>query len=164
MELLPFDRCEKIRLAADVQHLGRCFEFVFDIRGNTHDVIVPTAMSGPSPERLWSSTCFHAFVSLGARRYIEFDFSPSGKSSAHLFNEYRSGMQRIELPPAEVQFLDGTLVARRQLPSDVRSGAALGLAASIEHQNGTWSYWALAHVQSNRPDFHSRDCFVTQLP
>jgi hypothetical protein len=39
----------------------------------------------------------------------------------------------------------------------------LGLAAILEEQDGTKSYWALAHPDAEKPDFHHPDCFAAQL-
>jgi hypothetical protein len=36
----------------------------------------------------------------------------------------------------------------------------LGLSAVLEEQDGTKSYWALAHPPGGKPDFHHPDCFV----
>jgi hypothetical protein len=39
----------------------------------------------------------------------------------------------------------------------------IGLAAVIEEESGTKSYWALAHP-AGAPDFHHEDCFAAELP
>jgi hypothetical protein len=39
----------------------------------------------------------------------------------------------------------------------------LGLAAVLEEKDGTKSYWALAHSNPDKPDFHLADCFVAKL-
>jgi hypothetical protein len=73
-------------------------------------------------------------------------------------------MQPFEMPAPDISFEDSRLRARVELPSHLYKGAALGLAAALEHRSGARSYWALAHPKSNRPDFHARDCFIAQLP
>ena len=40
----------------------------------------------------------------------------------------------------------------------------LGLSAVLEEQDGTKSYWALAHPVADKPDFHDPGCFVARLP
>ena len=41
---------------------------------------------------------------------------------------------------------------------------ALGLSAILEEQDGTKSYWALAHPPGDKPDFHDPACFAAHLP
>ena len=33
----------------------------------------------------------------------------------------------------------------------------------LEEQDGTKSYWALAHPAGDKPDFHAADCFAARL-
>lgn len=40
----------------------------------------------------------------------------------------------------------------------------LNLAAVIEENDGTKSYWALHHPDPEKPDFHHPDSFVLKLP
>jgi hypothetical protein len=39
----------------------------------------------------------------------------------------------------------------------------LGLSAVLEETDGTKSYWALAHGQGDKPDFHDPACFAERL-
>jgi hypothetical protein len=34
----------------------------------------------------------------------------------------------------------------------------------LEEQDGTKSYWALAHPPGDKPDFHDPACFAAHLP
>jgi hypothetical protein len=38
----------------------------------------------------------------------------------------------------------------------------LGLSAVLEENDGTKSYWALAHA-ADKPDFHAPGCFAARL-
>ena len=40
----------------------------------------------------------------------------------------------------------------------------LGLSAVLEEKDGTKSYWALAHPNPEKPDFHDPGCFAAHLP
>ena len=40
----------------------------------------------------------------------------------------------------------------------------LGLSAILEEKDGTKSYWALAHPEGDKPDFHDPACFAAHLP
>ena len=39
----------------------------------------------------------------------------------------------------------------------------LGLSAVLEEKDGAKSYWALAHADLGKPDFHVADCFTAKL-
>jgi hypothetical protein len=40
----------------------------------------------------------------------------------------------------------------------------LGLSAILEERDGTKSYWAIAHPDGEKPDFHDPACFAARLP
>jgi hypothetical protein len=40
----------------------------------------------------------------------------------------------------------------------------LGLSAVLEETDGIKSYWALAHPNAEKPDFHDSACFAAHLP
>jgi hypothetical protein len=101
-------------------------------------------------------------VRVGKGSYFELDFSPSGEWAAYRFTDYRLG--EVELSRPSLELKESRFVASVQLPPEAASGSPLGLAAALEHNSGMWSYWALAHVRANRPDFHACDCFIAQLP
>lgn len=46
---------------------------------------------------------------------------------------------------------------------DARGAWQMNLTAVIEANDGTKSYWALAHP-AGPPDFHNPDCFVARVP
>ena len=45
----------------------------------------------------------------------------------------------------------------------VLSVVTAGLSAVLEESDGTKSYWALAHCDPEKPDFHLADCFTAKL-
>ena len=47
---------------------------------------------------------------------------------------------------------------------DAKSVFEVGLSAILEEQDGTKSYWALAHPEGDKPDFHDPACFAAHLP
>ena len=51
---------------------------------------------------------------------------------------------------------------RRPSPCPPSVTSELGLSAVIEEQDGTKSYWALAHPDGP-PDFHDPACFAASL-
>jgi hypothetical protein len=118
-------------------------------------------------EELWKTTCFEAFLSeSGADNYREWNFAPSGNWAAYDFTERREGMSRAAVgqPPyirMEDNFTWWTVGATIAVDAEVEW--ELGLSAVLEEQDGTKSYWALAHGGA-APDFHDPGCFVARLP
>jgi hypothetical protein len=162
MKLLPFDQPAALGISADVRRVGRDLEFAYRLSGEVCDVVAPLEPRRGRADGLWQATCFEAFIGTGKTSYAELNFAPSGAWAAYGFTSYRQDMRELEVQPPEISFADGCLVARIAL--DATAGAPLNLAAVIEHRSGNRSYWALAHPQGSRPDFHSRDCFVAKLP
>lgn len=164
MQLLPFDRCDGLRIRAALDRQGDRLEFTYELSGESADIVIPDAAAPMRAERLWRTTCFEAYLSVGKTSYVELDFSPSAEWCATLFSDYRQGMRQFELAAPEIRFAGDRLTAVVGMPTGASRGGVLGLAAAVEHRKGTRSYWALAHPRSNRPDFHARDCFIARLP
>jgi hypothetical protein len=162
MQLLPFDKCETLRVSADVIRNGELLEFTYDLSGDTSDAVIPPPESPERRDGLWQATCFEAFIAAGKSSYIELNFAPSRQWAAYQFTNYRQGMRDLDIEPPHVRFINNRLVASLNLKA--KAGAPLNLTAVIEHGSGARSYWALAHPGGNRPDFHARDCFVAKLP
>lgn len=122
------------------------------------------------PERvdeLWRTTCFEAFLRSDSQdNYREWNFAPSGNWAAYDFAKYRESMApaEVDAPPyirAEDNFTWWALGATIGVDADV--AWHLGLSAVIEEKDGTKSYWALAHPDPEKPDFHHPDCFTAKL-
>ena len=118
---------------------------------------------------LWETTCFEAFLrEQGGKAYREWNFAPSGQWAAYDFKSHRDGKanSKIDSEPyirTEDNFTWWALGATFAV--DAEQKWELGLAAVIEEQNGTKSYWALAHPEgSEKPDFHDPACFTAHLP
>ncbi len=130
-------------------------------------------LAKPAPplrrDSLWRTTCFESFMLADdTPGYYEANFSPSGEWAAYGFGAYRTDMvlANVGAPPRIVTTRDGdrfTMDVRLD-PSWVPPMFTLrfGLSAVIEADDGTLSYWALAHPPGN-PDFHHRDCFALEL-
>ena len=129
--------------------------------------VVPTAADDEPgrAENLWETTCFEAFVRTpGEDAYREWNFAPSGNWAAYDFKEMREGRAEADVSAPYVRIEDNmtwwAVGATIALPSKKRW--ELGLSAVLEEQDGTKSYWALAHAHE-KPDFHLRDCFAAKL-
>jgi len=117
-------------------------------------------------DELWQTTCFEAFLrSVGSNGYREWNFAPSGQWAAYDFAATREGVTNADAAAPYIRMEDNltwwTLGATVSL--DAGREWEMGLSAVMEEQDGTKSYWALAHP-GEKPDFHSPDCFVARLP
>ncbi len=132
--------------------------------------VIPEASEGERRDALWQSTCFEAFLRAeGDDAYAEWNFAPSGDWAAYTFDTHRAGQSLPDIAaPPYVRFEDNltwfTLGATIAVPVQ---RYALNLTAVLEEQDGTKSYWALAHPADepdSPPDFHDPSCFVARLP
>lgn len=128
--------------------------------------LVPQSPEPARTAELWRTTCFEAFLRAnGDREYCEWNFAPSGDWAAFVFDDYRQGMADAQAGEPYIRMEDNmtwwALGATIAIPAHPEW--ALGLSAILEEKDGTKSYWALAHSNAERPDFHLADCFTATL-
>lgn len=129
--------------------------------------IIPEGTGPERADELWKTTCFEAFLrALGAEAYREWNFAPSGQWAAYDFTSARTGMSNAEAADPYIRMEDNltwwALGASIAVPAD--TNWELGLSAVLEEKDGTRSYWALAHPNPDKPDFHDPGCFAAHLP
>jgi hypothetical protein len=117
-------------------------------------------------DALWKTTCFEAFVQPeGEAGYREWNFAPSADWAAYDFSSYREGMAPADVREPYIRMEDN--FTWWALGATIAVGAEqswrLGLSAVLEEKDGTKSYWALAHPNPDKPDFHLADCFTAKL-
>ena len=138
----------------------------FGVGASAELFVIPAAEAGRAQE-LWKTTCFEAFLrQSGGTQYREWNFAPSGQWAAYDFSSERKGMKDAEIASEpyvrmEDNFTWWALGATIAVDADKQW--EMGLSAVLEEKDGTKSYWALTHG-SDKPDFHSTDCFVAKLP
>jgi hypothetical protein len=138
-------------------------ELSYHLHADTDRVVIPPAAKPLRTNELWKTTCFEFFVKT-AEGYHEYNFSPSGAWAAYAFDGYRSGMRPLEFahaPQIDTDDIGDTLLVDAVI--DLEGEGRFGLSAVIEEQDGTKSYWALAHPPG-KPDFHHDACFTATLP
>jgi hypothetical protein len=161
------------RIAVDVQLVaGVSLGCHYSLHGDLARVRVPRARAGRRADGLWQHTCFETFVAAeNDRGYFEFNFSPALDWAAYRFGGYRERMV-----PASLAQAPGLNVRRTADHLDLSATLHLGglgvlsaarrlrvaLAAVVEEDSGTLSYWALRHAPGN-PDFHHPDGFALEL-
>lgn len=134
---------------------------------------LPMSRAPARADNLWQRTCFEVFISTpGSAGYAELNFSPSGEWAAYTFTSRRVGMRPAPLkstPRAAWHRTDRRLDLQVEvnldglLPAPGDTGLRLAVAAVVEEESGTISYWALRHP-AEQPDFHHADGFVLELP
>ena len=128
--------------------------------------VLPESEEPARKDELWKTTCFEAFLQAAdGEAYREWNFAPSGDWAAYQFTGYRAGMAEPDVPAPYIRIEDNmtwwTLGATIAVPADPEW--RLGLSAVLEEKDGTKSYWALAHADGGKPDFHAADCFTAKL-
>jgi hypothetical protein len=132
-------------------------------------VLLPAFTGRQRKDGLWQTTCCEMFVKpQGGEAYAEFNFSPSEAWAAYDFTAERQGMAPRPIshdpvitprPGRNLLIVDVALPLADLPPLP----AALSLTAVIEEAGGAKSYWAVAHGQPDRPDFHDPACFAARL-
>ncbi len=162
---------EPFRLWANVEYAGAFGDSAtcniwFGIAAPIGRFAIPQAAESGRRDELWKTTCFEAFVQEdGEATYREYNFAPSGDWAAYDFAARRDGMSAAPLAnPPYIRFEDNLVWWTLGATFALEAGRhwALGLAAVIEEQDGTKSYWALAH-NGDEPDFHDPACFTARL-
>ena len=138
----------------------------FGIGAPAQRFVIPEGEPGRADD-LWQTTCFEAFLrTADAGEYREWNFAPSGQWAAYDFSGYREKSGDAEIISApyvrmEDNFTWWALGATIAL--DAGAEWQLGLSAILEEKDGTKSYWALAHPDGDKPDFHDAVCFAARL-
>ncbi len=152
-------------ITAAVERLPEGLRVSFAVAAELAGLRVPPARPPRMANRLWEHTCCEIFVARrGLPAYHEFNLSPSGEWAAHAFERYREGRLLADAG------LDPRIAVRRgagalELEALIRlegEKLVIGLAAVLEAEDGSLSYWALRHPPGT-PDFHHRDGFALEL-
>jgi hypothetical protein len=170
LELKPFARpgdgavqAVEVQLDLQAEHL----RLRYVVHGDLDRIRVPQPRPSRQADELWKHTCFECF--LRARTgmgYHELNVSPSSEWALYAFDDYRQGMTRVDgpQPPAiRVQSSGQALTVDVRLTLKVLPPSrAIALAAVVEHDGGSLSYWALEHPGA-KPDFHHAGSFTLEL-
>jgi hypothetical protein len=151
---------------------GATLQLSYRLEADLGGLRIPGPSGAARADGLWQHTCFEAFIApADGTGYWELNFSPSGQWAAYCFDGYRAGMKvpGLRKPPlARWQRDDRSLALDVDLDLaafpgiDAGRPLRLGLAAVIERQSGTITYWALHHP-AEKPDFHRHEGFVLAI-
>jgi hypothetical protein len=164
---------EPFRLWVNVEHSGAfgataSTNLWFCVAAPAVQFVVPPVIEEPvRAEDLWQTTCFEAFLrEPGENSYREWNFAPSGEWAAYDFTSHRDGRTDAEVTTPYIRVEDNLTwwAVGSTIAVPAASRWELGLSAVIEEVDGTKSYWALAHPEGDKPDFHDAACFTAHLP
>ena len=98
--------------------------------------------------------------------YREWNFGPSGEWAAYDFTACREGRTDAEVAAPYLRVEDNFTwwAFGATISVDAAGAWELGVSAVLEEADGTKSYWALAHPNAEKPDFHDPACFAAHLP
>jgi hypothetical protein len=98
--------------------------------------------------------------------YREWNFAPSGDWAAYDFTAHREGRTDADVGAPYLRVEDNMTwwALGATIPVEAGRQWELGLSAILEERDGTKSYWALAHPEGDKPDFHDPSCFTAHLP
>ncbi len=149
----------------------RTLELQYVLTGPLEHIRLPDERTAARTNELWKRTCFEVFIAVdGSPAYFEFNLSPSSEWASYRFDAHRTGMTAVSAARSP-GIRTGRSVERLQLDArlaldsiDELRGQSLklALAAVVESDSGTLSYWALKHP-AERPDFHHPDSFAITL-
>lgn len=165
------------RIIARVSRIpGGMLATTYSLEGDIAQIRVPAAGTTRETDELWRHTCFEAFVAhKGAAAYHEFNFAPSSEWAAYTFAQYRE--RALAGQNRKAEGLDPEIIVRhsatklelnalihldRLSPPLNNEPLTVALAAVVESEDGSLSYWALKHPPG-KPDFHHRDAFALEL-
>jgi hypothetical protein len=162
------------RLEARAERVGSdALRLSYLLEADLEHIRIPAPVTRPGrAERLWTHTCFEAFVARDSSpQYLELNFSPSGQWAAYRFDSYRKGMAPAQLPATpritvrrggSRLELHAELALSATLPATARAGLRIAVTSVVEDGEGRLSYWAARHP-AGRPDFHHPDTFSLAL-
>ena len=159
-----------MKLWATVDHAGALgatatTNIWFGVGAPADRFVIPAPAEPDRAEELWQTTCFEAFLRESGEAYREWNFAPSGQWAAYDFTAQREGRSDADVATPYIRVEDNltwwALGATIAVPAETEW--QLGLSAILEEKDGTKTYWALAHPDGDKPDFHSPVCFAARL-
>lgn len=128
---------------------------------------IPDLVEPLRADELWKTTCFEAFLKPADQdSYREWNFAPRGNWAAYDFTAYREAMDKADVENGPYIRLEDNFTwwsVGATIAADAATSWQMGLSVVLEENDGTKSYWALAHCDPGKPDFHLADCFTAKL-
>lgn len=172
--LIPFPApaIPAITLGGRISLQNNLLDLRYLLMGSLDEVRFPSPSPKPSRrDELWKATCFEFFLAVRDEPgYWEFNMSPSGNWNVYRMDAYRRIGFREETNIPQLPFAIKRDLDRFSLDVAVdlvplvqpKQEIQIGITAVIQTQDGSETYWALAHP-APQADFHSRESFTLAL-
>ncbi|GAA0279122.1 DOMON-like domain-containing protein [Alteraurantiacibacter aestuarii] len=151
--------------------VGHWLQLRWRVEGSAK-VVLPPFTGRQRRDELWRTTCFELFVKpTNGQAYAEFNFAPSEAWAAYDFTSWREGASEraishdpVITPRAgrDLLIMD-VAIPLSDLPGPASLRPDISMTAVIEEEGGHISYWAMAHGDPGKPDFHDPACFAAKL-
>jgi hypothetical protein len=167
----PCDFIRRFSVAVKSSDHPRELEIRYRIDGDLRRLRLAQPGFARRSDGLWQHTCFEAFLrNVAETVYYEFNFAPSGDWAAYRFGDRRRDGTSPDVPyppfalERSAEYCELTaFIPLAAMPELTRAAALrIGLAAVVEDEDATLSYWALAHAAA-APDFHDPETFGLQV-
>jgi len=170
-KLVPFPSSvlPNIYITGEIQRRDNQVSIHYEVSGDIGQIALPGLAAPPIRKYdLWKATCFEFFLALpGQPQYWEFNMSPSGDWNVYQMDAYRRVGFQEERLIKQLQVGFQNEAGKLTMKSDVdlkplfQNGGALdaGITSVIQANDGTETYWALAHP-GRQADFHLRESFA----
>ncbi len=180
--LAPFEAAPEITLSINgtVTLAGTQLTIVYLLSGDLEKVAIApdtshhSKLGGARRDRLWEQTCFEFFLSSDLEPtehtpYWEFNLSPSGDWNVFALDGYRQGLkEEAAISHLSFQVERSSESVYLKLETDVSDlvnvdrPRSLGVSAVVVLEDGTQTFWAIAHPGAEA-DFHHPKSFVVIL-
>mmetsp|Transcript_11557 Transcript_11557/g.17768 ORF Transcript_11557/g.17768 Transcript_11557/m.17768 type:complete len:423 (-) Transcript_11557:394-1662(-) len=175
--LIPFEALSSasISISGTVNRTHDSLSLEFNVKNTSRLIHWPQLTSKPTrKDNLWETTCLEYFVSSpDSQAYWEINLSPSGDWNVYRFDSYRTGMSReMRIGSVELEVVPEQRTVRSSLNlKDLElsgQNLTLGICAvteAIQYSNGEsgLTFWALAHNDDEKADFHRGDSFIFEV-
>ena len=170
LELRPFlpPLAGAYKVKAHIHQKENQLKLLYIIKGDIKLLNISKEEKSPlRMEGLWESTCFELFLkNKNQKRYLEFNFSPSGHWNCYSFDHYRQGLQEFDqLSRMDIHFKKDDHFAEMKVTLVFKEGPYFsqryfdqgemlaGPSVVLEDKDQNKSYWALGHPKK-QADFH----------
>lgn len=164
--------CWERRIPALKEEAG--VQLQFQLKGPLSQLSLPSKRDTPvRKDGLYQHTCFEIFIR-EERRYLEWNFSPSGDWQQYAFTSYRAKFEEPNPKSKSIPFRNlNWKIASLFLTLDLfipeseftwlgNTPKLMSCCAVLEKNDGTLSYWAPTH-HGSKPDFHEPKSFILPL-
>ncbi|SRR5258706_8576683 len=167
----PAPNIPAVEVTGTVMRQENILSIHYSVHGDIENILLPISVAPARKDDLWKATCFEFFIAIKDQpQYWEFNMSTSGNWNVYTMDAYRQVNMREETVFTQLPFEFRKTSDKISLDISVdlnpilqpENILELGITTIIQAQDGTETYWALAHPDI-KADFHLRESFVVEL-